>query len=90
MPVLKVGALMRYYIKNQPELKVEGNTVLQVLENTAGQYPEFRFHLFDSSGNLRRHFNVYLNGQHVRELHGLQTHVEDGDQIMLLAAVAGG
>ncbi|MCC7511297.1 MAG: MoaD/ThiS family protein, partial [Anaerolineae bacterium] len=56
----------------------------------AGRYPAVKFHLLDADGNLRRHFNVFVNGVHVRELNGLDTPLRPEDKVILLASAAGG
>ncbi len=90
MPVLKVGALMRYYINNQAEAVVHGETVSDALQDAVSQYPDLRFHVFDSEGKLRRHINVFVNDQNVRELDGLETKLKESDRITLLASISGG
>ena len=44
----------------------------------------------DESGSLRRFVNVYLAGEDIRFLDGLKTPVEDGAELTILPAVAGG
>ena len=39
---------------------------------------------------LRRFVNVYLGGEDIRFLEGLDTPVSDGDELTILPAVAGG
>ena len=90
MPVLKVGALMRYYIDNQPEVPVHGATVLDALQDAVFQYPALKFHVFDSNGRLRRHINVFVNDENIRDLKGLKTKLGDNDRITLLASISGG
>jgi molybdopterin converting factor small subunit len=54
------------------------------------RYPPLKIHLLDSDGKLRRHFNIFVNGEHIRELNGLDTALKDDDKIILLASAAGG
>jgi molybdopterin synthase sulfur carrier subunit len=44
----------------------------------------------DGDGSLRRFVNVYLKGEDIRFLNGLDTPVDDGDEVTILPAVAGG
>jgi len=90
MPVLRVGPLMRYYIDNKPETAVQGATVLEALQDAVTQYPALKFHLFDSGGKVRRHINVFVNNQNIRELNGLETGLVESDQIILMASISGG
>jgi len=90
MPVLKVGPLMRYYIDNKPEAVVHGATVSDALNDAVTRYPALKFHLFDSAGKIRRHINIFVNKQNIRELNGLETQLNENDQVMLMASISGG
>ena len=46
--------------------------------------------LCDDSGSLRNFVNVYINGEDVRFLHGLETEINTGDEVSIVPAVAGG
>ncbi|GAB4538199.1 MAG: hypothetical protein Fur002_01270 [Anaerolineales bacterium] len=90
MPTLRFPALMKYYVENQSEIHASGETLRAVVENALARYPTLKPHLLDSSGNLRRHFNIFINGVHIRELNGMDTSVTEDDKIILMASAAGG
>ena len=90
MPTVRFPALMKFYVDNQSEFSVAGETVSELLDNLLARYPALKPHLFDSDGNLRRHFNIFVNGVHLRELNGLATVLSDEDKIILMASAAGG
>ena len=54
------------------------------------QHGELRERIADGDGALRRFVNVYLKGEDIRFLDGLDTPVADGDEVTILPAVAGG
>ena len=81
---------MKYYVDNQSEFSVDGATVAEVLDNILVRYPTLKTHLFDSTGNLRRHFNIFVNGVHLRDLSGMETDVKADDMEILMASAAGG
>jgi adenylyltransferase/sulfurtransferase len=81
---------MKYYVDNHSEISVEGSTVAEMLENIIMRYPVLKPHLFDSNGILRRHFNIFVNGIHLRELNGMDTVLKDDDNVILMASAAGG
>lgn len=81
---------MKYYIEGHSEVSVDASTVRQAVEAVVERYPQLRFHLFDAQGNLRRHFNLFVNGQHIRELNQLDTPLAPEDKLILLASAAGG
>ena len=90
MPLVRFPALMKYYVDNQGEFSVEGSTVAEVLENIIVRYPALKAHLFDSNRILRRHFNIFVNGVHLRELSGMETILKEDDKVILMASAAGG
>ncbi|HQV63778.1 MAG TPA: MoaD/ThiS family protein [Anaerolineales bacterium] len=81
---------MKYYVDNQSEFSVDGSTVAEVLDNILLRYPTLKKHLFDSNGNLRRHFNIFVNGVHLRDLSGMETDLKEDDKVILMASAAGG
>jgi molybdopterin synthase sulfur carrier subunit len=44
----------------------------------------------DELGSLRRHVNVYVNGESIRYLSGLATPLNEGDEMWILPAISGG
>jgi molybdopterin synthase sulfur carrier subunit len=70
--------------------QVDGATVGEALEALYNAHGELRERIADESGGLRRFVNVYLKGEDIRFLDGLETAVADGDEVTILPAVAGG
>lgn len=90
MPTVRFPAVMKYYVDNQAEFFVPATTVQEVLDQVIEQYPSIKFHLVDANGNLRKHFNVFINGIHIRDLNGMDTPLKEEDKIILMASAAGG
>ena len=90
MPTVRFPTVMKYYIDNQPELFVPASTVSELVNQVIAQYPSIKFHLVDSEGNLRKHFNVFINGTHIRDLNGMDTALTAEDKVILMASAAGG
>jgi MoaD family protein len=64
-------------------------TVGEVLDGLYERFEGLRERIAED-GNLRRFVNVYVQGEDIRFLDGLETPVEDGDEVTILPAVAGG
>jgi sulfur-carrier protein len=90
MPTVRFPAVMKYYVDNQTEFSVSAATVKEVVDRVIEQYPSIKFHLVDSEGKLRKHFNVFVNGIHIRDLHGMDTRLTEADKVILMASAAGG
>jgi molybdopterin synthase sulfur carrier subunit len=70
--------------------EVEGTTVGEALDALYAQHGELRSRMAEDDGGLRRFVNVYLAGEDIRFLDGLDTAVPDGAELTVLPAVAGG
>ena len=81
---------MKSYVDNQSEFSANGSTIAELLEDVLARYPALKPHLFDSNGELRRHFNIFVNGVHLRELDGMGTILSEEDKVILMASAAGG
>jgi len=90
MPTVRFPAAMKYYVDNQMEFSISASTAGELIRKIVEQYPTVRFHLVDSEGNLRKHFNVFVNGTHIRDLNGLDTPLQEQDKVILMASAAGG
>jgi len=90
MPVtVKIPAQLRTLTSNEAEVEVESASVGEALEALYERYDGLRDRITDE-GELRRFVNVYVGGEDIRFGNGLETSVDDGDEITILPAVAGG
>ena len=80
---------MKFYVDNQSEFEVNGSTVAELVDNVLIRYPALKPHLFDATGALRRHFNIFVNGVHMRDLNGMETELKEEDKVILMASAAG-
>ena len=69
---------------------VQGATLGEVLEALYAEHGELRTRISDESGGLRRFVNVYLKGEDIRFLDGLDTQLKAEDEISIVPAIAGG
>jgi molybdopterin synthase sulfur carrier subunit len=65
-------------------------TVGSLLDSLAGDFPVLARRLRDETGALRRYVNIYVNGDEVRRLQGLETEVAAGQEVLIIQSVAGG
>jgi MoaD family protein len=87
--VVKIPTQLRAAAGGAASATVEGGTVGEVLDALYEQFADLRDRIADDTG-LRRFVNVYIGGEDIRFLDGLDTAVEDGDEVTILPAVAGG
>ena len=90
MSTVRIPPVLRENTDGSRSVEVSGATVGEALEALYGQHGELRARLADDGGGLRRFVNVYIGGEDIRFLDGLDTPVSDGDELTILPAVAGG
>jgi MoaD family protein len=88
--VVKIPTVLRPQVGGNKEVEIGGSTVAEIVDALTAQYPSLRAQLLTDEGGLNRFVNVYVNGQDVRYLSGLDTAVADRDEVRLLPAMAGG
>jgi adenylyltransferase/sulfurtransferase len=90
MPDIKIPTPLRPYAEGQSKLQVEPGTAAEVLEEITTRYPALKKHLYAEGGQLRPYVNLFLGDDNIKELHGLETPVQEGDQLMIIPSIAGG
>ena len=90
MSTVKLPTVLRPTVGGAREVEVAGSTVGDVVRGLVERHPGLRPQLLTDDGDLNRFVNVYLNGQDVRYLSGLETPVGERDEVRLLPAMAGG
>jgi len=68
----------------------DGDTVGGVLTRLAAEYPALGKHIFDRDGKLEGYINVFVNGRSISFLDGLDTRLNEDDELTLFPPVAGG
>ena len=87
---VKIPTQLRAVTAGEAETAIEdAGTVGEVLDGLYERYDGLRERIAED-GDLRRFVNVYVGGEDIRFLDGLDTAVEDGDEVTILPAVAGG
>jgi molybdopterin synthase sulfur carrier subunit len=86
---VKLPTQLRDTVGGVASVQAEGTTVGEALESVFDQHGELRERLYQDGG-LRRFVNVYLGGEDIRFLDGLETPVPPGGELTILPAVAGG
>jgi molybdopterin converting factor small subunit len=93
---VRIPTILRTYTDGAKAVSGEGATLSELIEDLESNHPGLKERLIeakdgqDGPGDLRRFVNVYVNDEDVRFTGGLGTSVSDGDQVVVLPAVAGG
>ena len=88
MTAIRIPPMLRGEVGGERQVEAFGDSVREVLEDLARRYPALESQLFED-GDIAPFVNVYLGGEDVRTLDGLDTTV-NGQPMILLPAMAGG
>ncbi len=87
--VVRIPPTLRNEVGGARQVEAAGDTVRAVLDDVATRFPSLGAQLL-AEGAIAPFVNVYLGGEDVRTLDGLDTPVPDGETVILLPAMAGG
>lgn len=71
-------------------LAVPARDLRGVLAHLEHNYPALHRGVCEETGALRRHINLFVNHDHMRDRQGLETPLAPGDEVFILPAVSGG
>jgi molybdopterin synthase sulfur carrier subunit len=89
MSVVRVPPVLRAEAGGKREVEASGTTVRELLEDLTARVPALGSKVYEA-GELQSFVNLYVDGEDVRTLDGLDTPVRDGSTVILLPAMAGG
>lgn len=90
MATVKIPTPLRATTADLDTVQGSGDDLISVIENLESQFPGIRERLLDENNELRRFVNIFINGDDVRFLDGLNTSITASDEISIVPAVAGG
>ena len=89
MSTVRIPPTLRAETNGERQVEVGGENVRELLDDLMGRFPALRKQLIEDE-DIAPFVNVYVEGEDVRTLDGLETPVEDGATVILLPAMAGG
>ena len=89
MVAVRIPPTLRAEVGGAREIRAEGETVADVLEDIVVRYPALGSQLLED-GELAPFVNVYVSGEDIRTRDGIATPVRSGERLILLPAMAGG
>jgi molybdopterin converting factor small subunit len=87
---IHVPGPLRAYCGGAAQLSISARTVRAVLEELQRDQSALYRNVCDETGKVRRHLNVFVNSDNVRDLDGVDTTLTGGDVVTILPAVSGG
>ncbi len=88
--MVRIPTPLRRMTNGQAKVEIESADLGELVEKLNSEFPGFKDRLVDENGQLRYYVSIYLNGEDVRFLDGMSTSTNEGDEISIVPAVAGG
>ena len=88
--MVRIPTPLRRVTNGQDKVQVNGDSVGAIIGDLDSQFPGLKERLCDEQGELRNFVNIYVNGEDVRFLDGVNSATAEGDEISIVPAVAGG
>jgi molybdopterin converting factor small subunit len=86
---VRIPTILRTYTGGEKAVSGDGASLNALIDDLEASHPGIKERLIQD-GDLRRFVNVYINDEDVRFIGGLEAELADGDQVVVLPAVAGG
>jgi len=95
---VRIPTILRTYTNGEKSVEASGATLTELLDDLEANHPGIKDRLIETKSDgegagktdLRRFVNLYINDEDVRFIGGLGAELKDGDQVVVLPAVAGG
>ena len=85
-----IPAPLRRFTAEEAEIEIEAETIFEIISCMEEKYPGFRSRLCDENGELKRFFNIYVDGEDIRFLENLETNLGNGAEVSIIPAISGG
>ena len=89
MTTIRIPPTLRTETGGERQVPAAGDTVRELLDDLMSRFPGLRAQLVEDD-DIAPFVNVYVEGEDVRTLDGLETPVAFGSTVILLPAMAGG
>ena len=90
---VRIPTILRTYTGGEKAVDGTGATLTALIDDLEANHPGIKERLVETKNDkveLRRFVNIYVNDEDVRFIGSLEAELKDGDQVVVLPAVAGG
>jgi len=87
---VKLPAPIARYTDDKTIVDAQGSTIREIIDDLDRRYPGLKNKFLDKTGKPHRFVRIHVNKIDIRELNGLDTKLEEGDEVALIPAFVGG
>ena len=90
MAKIKFTSALKPFFPLLTDLEVEGNTVRELVAQAEVRFPGISTYLMDETGSLRKHVNIFVQGDLIKDRKQLSDSVNSSDELLIFQALSGG
>ena len=90
MAKIKFTSALKRFFPSLSEMDISGTTVRETLHNVEKTYPGLLNYLTEENGQLRKHVNIFLKGELIKDRKTLNDTVGSHDELLIFQALSGG
>ncbi len=90
MATLRFTSALKRFFPDLSQIEVEGGNVAELIDNLDKRYPGLSRYLLEDHGGLRKHVNIYVNGERIADRLQLSDTLQSADEVFVLQALSGG
>ncbi len=87
---VRIPAPLQKLTGDKSEVESNSTSIKQLIDNLDKEFPGIKARICDEGGNIRRFINIYVNEEDIRFLQRDETRLNDGDEVSIIPAIAGG
>jgi molybdopterin synthase sulfur carrier subunit len=87
---VRVPTPLRSLTNGQADVTSDGPDVAACIKDLDAQFPGMAGRILDGGGEVQRFVNLFVNGEDIRFLSGIETVLKPGDELSIVPAMAGG
>ena len=90
MAKVKFTSALKPFFPSLIDLELQGSSIRELLDQVEAYYPGISGYLTDETGSLRKHVNIFLQGDLIKDRNFLTDSVKGNDEVIIFQALSGG
>ena len=90
MPIVRFTSALQRFFPDLTSLDVEQRDLQEILSAINEKWPGIKDYLVDEQGRLRKHVNIFVDGQLIEDRDRLSDLVGSGSEVYFFQALSGG
>ena len=87
---VKIPTPLRKLTEGNSTVSVSGSNITNIISDLENKYPGIKDRICEENGEIRPFVNIFVNGEDIRYLEGLNSKLSEDDEVSIVPAVAGG